>query len=261
MTLDTEAYVECVRLQGTPGCVYAPTQTIMHKFMLPLVLVRLGVPVIWLDFDVFLVGPDPTPRILEHAESGPYDILVSGSFETPCICSGIYYLRAVPIVESWLLRATHWMYEHPYEHDQRTFAAFLDAGERIATFAPLPDEEIPRWDTLDAGTEFVTAAVLDGNGWIGDESQMLMFHFLNGESDGWASASSDISGNWMRIFADGRDMLDVFFTQEEDLYTSNKSAFEHPVLRAILMESKKSQRRMDRMNETCGVLTLTDELT
>ena len=42
----------------------------------------------WLDFDVFLML-DPTPYLVEHAARGPYDLLISGSFESDCICNGL----------------------------------------------------------------------------------------------------------------------------------------------------------------------------
>jgi hypothetical protein len=56
------------------------------------------------------------------------------------------------------------MFDHPYEHDQKTFAAWIDHTEKV-TYAPLPrNSPVPNWDTLDPVTKFVTAAVVEGNG-------------------------------------------------------------------------------------------------
>ena len=90
----------------------------------------------WIDFDVYIVQ-DPTPYLLEHQNREDYEILISGSFATHCICNGIVYFRATENVRMWLLDVISWLYGHPYEHDQAAFSAWLEHTEKV-TWRPLP---------------------------------------------------------------------------------------------------------------------------
>eukprot|EP00913_Durusdinium_trenchii_P008517 g7998.t1 len=85
-TLDQEAFDLCWAENGR-RCIRG-TPSILNKFTLPLLCARLGLDSVWIDLDVFLMA-DPTPAIVAHAEQGPYEILISGSFEADCICNGI----------------------------------------------------------------------------------------------------------------------------------------------------------------------------
>merc|ERR1712194_102161 len=86
------------------------------------------------------------------------------------------------------------MYQHPYEHDQKAFAHWLDHTEKV-TFRPLPrSEKVPSWSLLDSIVKFVTASVVEGNGWMADSwREIVLFHWLQGDSDG-----SGASGQWLR---------------------------------------------------------------
>lgn len=110
-------------VNGSPRCARG-TPSILNKFTIPLVLLHLGVDVFWLDFDIFLLQ-EPTSMVLEVAEKKYADLLVSGSFADDCICSGLVFFRATPVITRWLLILLSWMYEHVYTHDQQSFSAFL----------------------------------------------------------------------------------------------------------------------------------------
>ncbi|CAE8613206.1 unnamed protein product, partial [Polarella glacialis] len=268
-TLDDEAFKLCLT-ENDQRCVRG-TQSIVNKFTLPLLCARLGLDVVWIDLDVFLMA-DPTPAIVGHANRGPYDILISGSFESDCICNGIVYFRATDAVRDWLLAVVVWMYNHPYEHDQKTFSAFLDYTETVSS-RPLDLPTIPAWDTLDPINQFVTPDTFEGNGWSGDVDRILIYHFLNGESD--KGSSLDASGTWTREHGhyteeggaspgdckadmanckDGRvSLMDLFYGQEdEDLYRTPKPAHENLAIRRALLAARKDVRRTDLLGKPCG---------
>lgn len=263
-TLDQQAYEMCLSenggrcIRGSPG--------ILNKFTLPLVCAHLGLDTVWIDLDVFLMV-DPTPAIIAHAERGPYDILVSGSFEADCICNGIVYFRATPAVKDWLLGVLVWMYHHPYEHDQKTFSAFLNYTERVAQ-DPLDLPEIPPWDTLDPINQFVTPDIFEGNGWMGDLDKIIIYHFLNGESD--TGSGLDPSGSWRKEYGrftsdnetcEGNScntggkvsLMDLFYGQtDEELYTTPMPAYENEAIRAALLSSRKAFRSTRLLGLPCG---------
>ncbi|CAJ1356860.1 unnamed protein product [Effrenium voratum] len=257
-TLDEDAFRLCL-VENAGRCIRG-TPSIVNKFTLPLLCARLGLDSVWIDLDVFLMA-DPTPAIVAHAERGPYDLLVSGSFEADCICNGIVYFRSTETVADWLLAVIVWMYHHPYEHDQKTFSAFLNYTERV-TKEPLDLPKIPAWDTLDPINQFVTPDTFEGNGWMGDLEKILIYHFLNGESD--TGSGLDPSGTWLRQhghFSEGLGpvkgkkvtLMDLFYTQEdEELYTTAKPAYENQALRAALLSSRKATRSTRLLGQPCG---------
>lgn len=267
-TLDEEAYRLC-QVENEHRCIRG-TPSIMNKFTLPLLCANLGLDSMWIDLDVFLMV-DPTPVLMEHASRGPYDILISGSFEADCICNGLVYFRATDKVQRWLLAVMVWMYHHPYEHDQKTFSAFLNYTETVSR-EPLDLPSIPPWDTLDPITQFVTPDTYEGNGWSGDIEQIVIYHFLNGESD--TGSDLDPSGTWMREHGrfdpDGTgpppcrtkgkgcsssriSLMDLFYEQnDEELYSTAKPAHSVPALRRALLSSRKDVRRTHLLGKPCG---------
>eukprot|EP00439_Symbiodinium_sp_Y106_P081072 s632_g19.t5 len=179
--LDEEALAECRNVKG--NCVRG-TPSILNKFTLPLVLLQHDFDVMWLDLDVFLFQSPTLPVIRQLRENSELELLISGSFAVDCVCSGIVLFRAVESVRSWLAHLLVWMYEHPYEHDQKAFSAFLRAGERVAFENELPvaPEQVPKWDFLDPETEFVSARHVDVAGWTGDADKIIAFHLLHGDA-------------------------------------------------------------------------------
>merc|ERR1712083_84774 len=180
--------------------------------------------IFWLDFDIFLMR-DSTPSVLATAEKRHVDLLVSGSFADDCICSGLVFFRATRTVIEWLLAVLSWMYEHTYTHDQQTFSAFL-AGRPDEDNATTPEKisgsklfrfymrtDVPRWALLDPVTEFASARVLNTTGWTGNMDDMIIFHFLHGDSEinrghgayGWNAAHGFMNTS--------RALLDIFYNQ------------------------------------------------
>ena len=259
--LDDGAFDTCVAEGGL--CARGWEKTILHKFTLPLVLLHLGHEVVWLDFDVFLFK-NPTPHILAHAESvdPPYEVLVSGSYEADCICNGIVYLRPTEAVVTWWLAALVWMYEHPYEHDQKTVAAWLQWRETVTgRWQEQPGVPIPRWDILDPVNAVVTPAVLEGNGWSGSLDEIVIYHFLNGESD--FGSRIDLGKDWMNKYSinvsdvASRDLLDIFYNQSTpELYSTPTPPHTNEQLRAVVLSSRKDGRRTDLFGKQCGPMTL-----
>ncbi|CAD7956903.1 unnamed protein product [Amoebophrya sp. A25] len=251
---DDECYTLC-RRTGAAGCVRGGTPGIMQKFTIPWVLALHGVDSVWVDFDVYPVQ-DPTYYILEHQNRlmhadqepdadavtasgiftprfsqnpGGYEILISGSFASHCICSGIVYFKATRNVVAWLVDVLSWMYEHPYEHDQKCFSAYLNFTEPITMkWWQLPRSgPLPRWSTLDPREHFITAAVVEGNGWMASSwRQIVLFHFLHGDSD--KGSGLDFSGAWL---------------QDSDVYAKmiNSTAPDQQVENAELNNTERQQ--------------------
>eukprot|EP00971_Amphidinium_carterae_P099907 1975522-Amphidinium_carterae.1 len=60
------------------------------------------------------------------------DVLIAYDYITDCVCNGFFYIRALPETHQWLFEIVRWLYNNPYEHDQRAISAFLNYTERIA---------------------------------------------------------------------------------------------------------------------------------
>ncbi|CAE7241614.1 unnamed protein product [Symbiodinium sp. KB8] len=210
--LDEEASAECRNVKG--NCVRG-TPSILNKFTLPLVLLQHDFDVMWLDLDVFLFQSPTLPLIRQLRENSELELLISGSFAVDCICSGIVLFRAVESVRSWLALLLVWMYEHPYEHDQKAFSAFLRAGERVAFESELPvaPERVPRWDFLDPETEFVSARHVDVAGWTGDADKIIAFHLLHGDSDDADASRQFAARHGLGIGYE--PLLDLFFNRTD----------------------------------------------
>lgn len=234
---DGTAQAECTRVNGA-GCIPGNLPGIMNKFTIPWLLVLHGVDVVWVDFDVYFFQ-NPTPYLLEHQNFQNAEILITGSFATHCICSGIVYFRATEGVRAWLVDVLHWMYDHPYEHDQKCFAAWLDHTERVNLDAKLPrsrvlsedtpfshhppsdtkTKKVPQWGILESVTQFVTAAVVEGNGWMGASwRDVVLFHFLHGDSD--KEAKMNYSGGWLKNSTMYKEMLGIE-EEEEEVFLEN----------------------------------------
>lgn len=172
----------------------------------------------------------------------------------------------------WLLGVLLWMYHHPYEHDQKTFSAFLNYTESVQE-TPIDLPAIPRWDTLDPINEFVTPDTFEGNGWTGDLNRIVIYHFLNGESD--TGSGLDPSGTWMREHGNFNEdgggpppckksdsktciggkvsLMDLFYGQDdEEIYTTLKPPYENAAIRRALLASRKDTRRTDLLGKLCG---------
>ena len=62
----------------------------------------------------------------------PMDIIMGYSFLSDCLCDGFFYLKATPAVVEWTRFLLVWLYQHPYEHDQRAMSALLNYTEKVS---------------------------------------------------------------------------------------------------------------------------------
>jgi len=144
---------------------------------------------------------------------------------------------------------------------QIPFSAFLNYTETVQS-DPLDLPAIPRWDTLDPINAFVTPDTFEGNGWSGDLDKIVIYHFLNGESD--TGSSLDPSGTWMKEHGNMLEsevggvktkvsLMVLFYTQDDDeLYSTAKPGHENAEIRRALLASRKSHRRTDLLGKPCG---------
>jgi len=158
------------------------------------------------------------------------------------------------------------MYDHPYEHDQKCFSGWLDYTEPISFNALPRSGPLPRWDTLDATRRFVTAAVVEGNGWMAESPEdIVMFHFLHGDSD--KGADLDLSGTWLKdsslyanMIASATDSGNDSGTVDAatnitlmEIFYGNHSTHEGRIIG--LNRSRQAQRVPLLEGMTCGVIS------
>ncbi len=263
-TLDRLSYEKCRTLKDyySDGLACVPGhKSIMNKFLLPLVLLQFDYDVLWLDFDTFLFQ-DPTPYILSQAYHDDYDLLVGGAFAAECVCSGIMYYKAKKVVKDWLIELVSWMYNHPYEHDQKLVSAFLFAGERVAFPHELPvgDEEckrkVPRWGYLDAGNMFIGARHVDVAGWTGRFEDIVVFHFFHGRSE---TSEAGYLQNYTREESDWLPLMDMFYGHaDEKLFASQaRMPWEYDDLQSALLKSRWEARPPDPLPKCSETIPLT----
>ncbi|CAD7946299.1 unnamed protein product [Amoebophrya sp. A120] len=218
LCLDEEAHKKCVTTGSDVKkehnfdllCLQGRKKTILHKFTLPLILLNwlpAGIDVFWLDFDVFVMQ-NPLKSLENRVEQlevddtndqdkKPVELLVSASFGDDCICTGLVFFRNTKTVKNWLWFLLGYLYEHVHLHDQQFFSMFLSPREDVEKLVGfekasadkllvkylLPRLEVPKWGILDPVTEFATAAELESTGWSGELKNVVMFHFLQGDSE------------------------------------------------------------------------------
>lgn len=170
-TLDEEAYALCSEHHGAQ-CVRGSI-SVLNKYTLLLIALQIGIDVMWLDFDIFLVR-DPSDAV-DRAVEG-HDIVIGYDYDSDCICNGFFFLRARPAAHRWLWELMRWLYDHPYEHDQRAISAFLNYTERIAA-GPGRLPPVPPWNAFDPDNEFV-----NWNSWEGRYEKLQLVHFVDGSA-------------------------------------------------------------------------------
>ncbi|CAD7951954.1 unnamed protein product [Amoebophrya sp. A120] len=70
--------------------------------------------------------------ITRNSRAEPFEMLISYSFISDCICNGFFFMKSTPRMEEWMKQLIIWLYHHPYEHDQRAMSAFLNYTEKVA---------------------------------------------------------------------------------------------------------------------------------
>jgi len=171
-TLDAEAYELCQTHYVPELCVRASV-SVLNKYTLLLVALQLGLDVMWLDFDIFLVR-HPTSAITRAVQD--YELLMGYDLDSDCLCNGFFYIRARPRTHRWLFELVRWLYDHPYEHDQRAMGAFLNYTEKISAD---PEElpAVPSWHVFDEENIFINYG-----SWLGDFNQLTIVHFVDGSA-------------------------------------------------------------------------------
>ncbi|CAD7954679.1 unnamed protein product [Amoebophrya sp. A25] len=245
-------------------CIPGHKQSILHKFTLPLMLLHLGLDVFWLDFDVFVLR-DPLPplkaRLVEVKK--PVELLVSASFADDCICTGIVFFRSTVTVRNWLLLLLAYLFEHVHLHDQQFFSMFLSpqpdidqlvgfesaSADKLLHRYLLPSLEVPTWAILDPVEQFVSAWELESTGWTGKMENVVMFHFLQGDSEINEQHGERSFVQEQRERDQRRPLLQQFFG---DAYHFNKEAFDEAKLYELVMRSRREQRPSELLH--CGSL-------
>eukprot|EP00929_Paragymnodinium_shiwhaense_P007817 TRINITY_DN111717_c0_g1_i1.p1 TRINITY_DN111717_c0_g1~~TRINITY_DN111717_c0_g1_i1.p1 ORF type:complete len:732 (+),score=68.13 TRINITY_DN111717_c0_g1_i1:23-2197(+) len=177
-TLDEEAFNLCSQHHG-PQCVKG-TVSVFNKYTLLLIALQLGIDVCWLDFDIFLVR-NPSFALATAVEPPGagirYDILMGYDYDSDCLCNGFFYLRARPSTHRWLFELVRWMFDHPYEHDQRAIGAFLNYTEKISA-KPHELPPVPRWHVFDVENDFVNWGSWEGRTY----ERLMLLHFVDGSA-------------------------------------------------------------------------------
>jgi len=154
-------------------CWTPDSQSQVHRFTAIHVLLHLGIDVIYMDMDTFMLR-DPTPRILSQAVG--YDALFAGHADADCINIGVFFLRSNSRTAVWFSQFVAWYHDHPFEVDQRGLHVFLRLpAEKLRIAYPPEDLVEVRAGRLDDVNEVVIGDV----GWHGDISRLLIFHWCH----------------------------------------------------------------------------------
>jgi len=225
--MDEEAQRIC--LEFDPAACIPGRPSMLNKFAASLVFLNMDIDVFYLDFDVYLLQ-NPTSHILSRLSDTHTEMLVSATFGDDCICSGLIFFRATDSVREWLFLLLSWMYEHVHTHDQQIFSAFLYQGDvenvtRSESVSKdpnfrrffLPLLPVPRWATLDPVVQFASAATLNVTGWTGELEDMLIFHFLHGDSELNLQHASHL-GTKTKHSAEKLTLGDIFYGEPMEYY-------------------------------------------
>ncbi|KAF4759132.1 hypothetical protein FOZ63_026669 [Perkinsus olseni] len=178
-------------------CLRGQTIGFFNKFTLLSVLLQLGIQVVVMDFDVIFFK-SPTEHLLEQAHRENADILVSRTFGDGCMNIGLFYSRPTQSSVSFYLYLIKWLWHHPYDHDQWIFQVLLETGNSAnVNSLRTSDRRWPHWDEfealmntsttrtrygiLDPVNAYITNRVYEDEGWTGDLSDIVAFHFLDGQ--------------------------------------------------------------------------------
>mmetsp|Transcript_27251 Transcript_27251/g.60310 ORF Transcript_27251/g.60310 Transcript_27251/m.60310 type:complete len:353 (+) Transcript_27251:921-1979(+) len=239
--LDSEAHAQCCNHHDPVLCV-SGSVSVLNKFFLPLQVLSLGFDVVWLDFDIYLFA-DPTPHLVPWRQAGhaQHDILMAYAFESDCLCNGFFFMRSRPSVVRWLQKLLQWLYDNPFEHDQRAMAALLNYTERISVdVEQYLEQAVPRWHVLDVENRF-----LHFGHWTGDADKIVLFHFMDGSAfDLYGRSDWDASVNFRRP-----SLMDIF-------YGSSTNHTEHPLLQPHLSAVMQRQwvASPPAKRQPCGIL-------
>eukprot|EP00933_Yihiella_yeosuensis_P007190 TRINITY_DN112119_c0_g1_i1.p1 TRINITY_DN112119_c0_g1~~TRINITY_DN112119_c0_g1_i1.p1 ORF type:complete len:478 (-),score=60.81 TRINITY_DN112119_c0_g1_i1:240-1616(-) len=241
-TLDDEAYSLCSTFHGSQ-CIRGSI-SVLNKYTILLIALQLGIDVMWLDFDIFLVR-NPGQAIAKATEG--YDLLMGYDFDSDCLCNGFFFIRARPETHRWLFELLRWLYDNPYEHDQRAISAFLNYTEKISAKAEdLPP--VPRWHVFDVDNTFINIG-----SWLGNYEELQLVHFVDGSAfslygrESWDASVTEVKKKRLEAESKGlaaslksdESAMDLFYRDEVASLPPDKLWDEAPYLRQRLDATKK----------------------
>lgn len=185
----------CRALSGQDVICWVPdTASQVHRFTGIQGLLHLGIDVIYLDMDTFLLR-DPTERF--QAAADDWDALFARHGDGDCINIGIFYLKASGRTAVKMSQFLTWYHDHPFEIDQRGLHIFLALPAQVLQVASVPEDLVPiRGSVLEDLNEVVIGDI----GWVGSLSQMLIFH--------WCHRPLELKVKEMNLAYDGADALE-----------------------------------------------------
>ena len=149
---------------------------------------------------------------------------MSRDFGSECLNTGVIYAKSHRDTAAFFDRVLVWMWQHPFEFTQKCFSAFLGTEsvvlkQSVAGLSKVEAmvlEPIPRWAQLDPLSQYVTSMVYGQSatqdsveGWTGDISDIVVYHFLDG--GGAVDPSIAVQGDYFNYF-------DLFYANEALLY-------------------------------------------
>ena len=248
--LDEEAFAKCQEHHNADLCVRGSV-SVFNKFMLPLVALQLGVDAVWLDFDMYLFQ-DPTPHVMYAAEG--YDMLMAYSFDSDCLCNAAWFIRSNEKTVNWMRALLQWLWDNPFEHDQRAMAAFLNYTERISK--PLETfPEVPPWHVLEPTNRWIHAFAPSSKFhgyWHGSITDIVAMHFMDGSSAHLhgRSMEDDIS-----ILYRKKSLMTAFYAADRD-HTRHPGQDDHIV--SVLEKWRQGDKPGPGERVACGMLPETE---
>eukprot|EP00434_Breviolum_minutum_P003088 symbB.v1.2.002718.t1/scaffold148.1/size298184/7 len=141
-----------------------------------------------------------------------------------------------------------WLYNHPYEHDQRAMGAFLNYTERISLDAEdLPP--IPRWHVFNEENAFINFGP-----WLGDFDRLILVHFVDGSAFSlYGRPSSDPSVPLEKVAANTQETAS---STMKDFYEPEVVQLPPEDLRSSRIGRRLSSRVVPkpRKKQKCGIL-------
>lgn len=156
-------------------CWTPDSESQVHRFTSLHAFLHLGIDVLYLDMDTFLLR-DPIPRILARAEHEGLDALFAGHGDADCINIGVFFLKAGGRTSVWMSQYLTWYHDHPFEIDQRGLHVFLRLPAAQLRVAYVPEDLVEvRGGIIDDVNEIVIGA----SGWHGRIDHLFVFHWCS----------------------------------------------------------------------------------
>ncbi|KAF4677770.1 hypothetical protein FOL47_010364 [Perkinsus chesapeaki] len=229
--IDETALQACEATSSIPGaspvyCLRGQTIGFFNKFTLLSVLLQLGIQVVVMDFDV-IYFKSPTAHFLHQASVESADILVSRTFGDGCMNIGLFYSRPTQASVAFYLYAFYGTSDRRWPHWDE-FEGFMNNSATRT-----------RYGILDPVNTFITNRVYEDEGWTGSLSNIIAFHFL----DGQGAVNDEIATRKEYL-----DLWSLFYNGTESILAdpSTGPLWETiPGLRKVLKDARRDERPAD----------------